>query len=79
MAYEQWPQYDAALIAEDAVSIVVQVNSRVRTVLRVPTDTAEQDIEQMARDAEAVRRHLSGKVVKRIVHVPGKLINIIAT
>ena len=79
MAYERWPQYDAALIAADVVSIAVQVNSKVRTVLSVPIDTSEQEIEHMARDAEAVSRYLRGKIIKRIVYVPGKLINIIAS
>ena len=79
MAYEQWPKHDPTLSVSNTISVAVQVNSKVRTVLNVPIDASTQDIEQMARDVEAVRKQLSGKTVKRIVHVPNKLLNIIVS
>ena len=60
------------------MSIVVQINSKVRTVLNVASDATQEEIEQLAFASAAVSKHLGAQTIKRIVYVPGKLINIIA-
>jgi leucyl-tRNA synthetase len=77
MAYATWPQYDPALLAEDTVSIVVQINGKVRTVLSVASESSQAEIERLALDSTSVRKHLSGKTIQRVMYVPGKLINFV--
>jgi leucyl-tRNA synthetase len=77
MAYATWPQYDPALLVEDTVSIIVQINSKVRTVLSVASEAAQADIERLALDSMSVSKHISGKAIQRVVYVPGRLINFV--
>src|SRR6478736_165248 len=72
-----WPAYDPALAADDTVTMVVQVNGKVRDKIEVPADIAEADAEATARASERVARVLDGgEVVKTIVRAP-KLVNFV--
>ncbi len=72
-----WPTYDPALAADDTVTMVVQVNGKVRDKIEVPADIAEVDAEATARASERVARALDGReVVKTIVRAP-KLVNFV--
>jgi leucyl-tRNA synthetase len=75
---ESWPKYDPELIKEDTVTIVVQVNGKVRDRLQVPVDTPEADVTALALASDAVKRHLDGKQPKKIIFVPNKMISIVA-
>jgi len=77
--YQQsWPEADPALAAEEEVTIVVQVNGKVRGKLQVPAGTDMERVQDLALELEAVKRQIAGKDIKRIIPVPGKLINIVA-
>jgi leucyl-tRNA synthetase len=73
-----WPVADPVAMQSDMVEIVVQVNGRVRDRLNVPAKASQSDIEALARGSEAVKRHLEGKPIRKVVVVPGKLVNIVA-
>jgi leucyl-tRNA synthetase len=75
---ETWPRFDAELTREEIVTIVVQVNGKVRDKLQVAADTAEADVRAMALKSEAVMRHLDGKPPKKVIYVPKKLLSIVA-
>jgi leucyl-tRNA synthetase len=75
---ETWPKFDPELAREEAVTIVVQVNGKVRDKLQVAADTAEEEIRALAFKSEAVTRHLDGKTPKKVIYVPQKLLSIVA-
>lgn len=78
--YDQsWPQADEEVAAAEQITIVVQVNGKVRDKLQVPADIDMERAQELALASEAVQRHIQGKEIKRIVPVPGKLINIVAS
>ena len=70
-----WPKVDARWLVEDSVEIAVQVLGKVRARCSVPTGAEQAAVEAAAR--AAVPQHLEGKQVKRVIHVPGKLVNFI--
>jgi leucyl-tRNA synthetase len=74
---EQWPEYDPTLLQSDEWNIVVQVNGKVKGKLTVPANTSAAEIEQQALAMDKITDALAGQKPQRIVHVPGKLINIV--
>jgi leucyl-tRNA synthetase len=76
--YAPWPKFDPALLVEDTLEIPVQVNGKLRDVIRVPAAATQAEIEQAALKAEKAQQFLAGKTVKKIVVVPKKLVNIVA-
>jgi len=73
-----WPEADQSALARDVVELVVQVNGKLRGRIEVATDATKGEIEQAALAEENVQRHIEGKAVKKIVVVPGRLVNIVA-
>ncbi|MHC0038931.1 leucine--tRNA ligase [Pseudoneobacillus sp. C159] len=76
ITYEAWPTYDEAKLFDDEVEVVVQVNGKVKTKLMVPTTASKEALEQIALDE--IRDQLEGKTVRKVIAVPGKLVNIVA-
>jgi leucyl-tRNA synthetase len=72
-----WPEADPAALVRDSVELVVQVNGKLRGRVGVPAGAAREEIERAALADDNVQRHLEGKAVKKIVVVPGRLINIV--
>ncbi len=72
-----WPQADPALLASDTVTLVVQVNGKLRDRIEAAPDAAEAELLELARASEKVRRHLDGREVVKEVVVPGKLVNLV--
>jgi leucyl-tRNA synthetase len=75
---EPWPAFDAAVAAADTLDIPVQVNGKVRDKLQVPVGTDNATLEQLALAAEGVRRTLGDNPPRKVIVVPGKLVNIVA-
>ncbi len=73
-----WPKSGLAALRSDQVSLVVQVNGKVRSKISVPDNADAGLIEKIALDDAKVKQHITGMEVKKIVSVPGKLINIVA-
>jgi leucyl-tRNA synthetase len=74
---EPWPKADPALLASDTVTLVVQVNGKLRDRIEVAADAGEDELLAMARASENVSRHLDGKEVVKEIVVPGKLVNLV--
>jgi leucyl-tRNA synthetase len=72
-----WPEADPALLASDTVTLVVQVNGKLRDRIEAAADASEAELLELARASEKVRRHLDGKDVVKEVVVPGKLVNLV--
>ena len=77
VAEASWPTYDPAAIVATEVTVVVQVNGKVRTKLTLPAGTAEKDIEIAALADPKVQEHLAGKTPKKVIVVQGKLVNVV--
>ncbi|MEO0095324.1 MAG: leucine--tRNA ligase [candidate division WOR-3 bacterium] len=74
---ESWIGYDSRYISEDQMTIVLQVNGRVRGHISVPLNTNEERIKSLALADKRIRRHTDNKQIKKIIYVPGKLINVV--
>ena len=74
---QAWPEFDESLVVEETVEIVVQVNGRVRDRLTLPVDASEDDVRERALASERVRGWVEGKELRRVIYVPGKLLNIV--
>jgi leucyl-tRNA synthetase len=72
-----WPAWDEALAHEDAITLIVQVNGKVRDRITAPADIAEADARALALASEQVQKHLGGKQPRQVIYVPGKLVNIV--
>jgi leucyl-tRNA synthetase len=77
LAREAWPRADAALLVDDTVTLAVQVNGRRRAEIRVPADAGEAAIREAAIAEPNVARHLGGREPKKVIVVPGRLVNIV--
>jgi leucyl-tRNA synthetase len=75
IAYAPWPVADPALAADELIEIAVQVNSRLRAVVSVPTDASAEVMEAAARSHENVQRALHGATIRRVIVAPGRLVN----
>ena len=73
---EPWPEFDAAQAKSDTVEIAVQIKGKVRARINVPADAAKDELEAAAK--EAVAAQLEGKDIKKVIVVPGRLVNIVA-
>lgn len=78
IAYEAWPTFDASLLVENEVEIVVQVNGKLRGKLVIAKDATREEMEQAAKEVDKVKEEIEGKTVRKVIAVPGKLVNIVA-
>jgi leucyl-tRNA synthetase len=78
LAYEPWPSYDPALLKDDEIEIPVQVNGKLRGKVVVPAGADGALLEAAARGDERIAALLEGKTIRKVVVVPGKLVNFVA-
>ena len=71
-----WPDVDPAALARDEVEIVIQVNGKIRGRITVPAGMGAKELEAKALADEQVQKYIDGKTVRKVVVVPGRLINI---
>ena len=74
---QAWPEYDEELIFEDMVTMVVQVNGKVRDRLEMPAGLSKEEAEQSALAAPKAQSYLEGRQISKIIVVPGRLVNIV--
>ena len=72
-----WPIYESSLAVDDEITLVIQVNGKVRDKLMVSNSISEKDAQDKALAATGVRRHIDGRNVNKIIFVPNKLVNIV--
>ncbi|MCA1978574.1 MAG: leucine--tRNA ligase [Thiobacillus sp.] len=73
-----WPTVDEAALVQDEIELMIQVNGKLRGQLRVPAAADRAAIESLALASEAVQKHTGGNPPKKVVVVPGRLVNIVA-
>ncbi|MDR4935869.1 leucine--tRNA ligase [Rossellomorea marisflavi] len=78
ISYEAWPTFDESKLIDNEVEIVLQVNGKVRAKVMIPTDMNKEDLEKLAKDHEEIKAQIEGKTVRKVIAVPGKLVNIVA-
>jgi leucyl-tRNA synthetase len=74
---QRWPAANAELAAEDEIEVVLQVNGKVRDKLTVPVDAGEEQLRTLAMASERVQGHIGGKAIRKVIVVPGKLVNVV--
>ena len=79
IAKQEWPIYDEQLLVEDEVTIIIQVNGKVRDKLLVALDAADADVEAAALASAKVQEFIAGKAIRKVVVIPKKLVNVVAT
>ncbi|KYG36427.1 leucine--tRNA ligase [Priestia endophytica] len=78
VSYEAWPAYDESKLVDDEIEIVVQINGKVRAKLKVPAETTREGLQDLAMEDSKVQEQIEGKTVRKVIAVPGKLVNIVA-
>ncbi|QAS54696.1 leucine--tRNA ligase [Halobacillus litoralis] len=78
ISYEPWPSFDESKLVEDEVEIVIQVMGKVRAKMMVNKEASKEDLEKQALENTNVQEWLEGKTVRKVIAVPGKLVNIVA-
>ena len=79
LADQPWPEADPSLLVEDKVTIAIQVLGKLRATLEVPADADQKTIEAEAFAHGTVARAIEGKEIRKIIFVPGRILNIVAT
>ena len=79
LARTPWPDVNKSLLSEDSITIAVQVNGKRRSQLTIAPDTSKQDIEKAACEDDSVKRAIDGKDIRKIIVVPGKIVNIVVS
>ncbi|MCE9679021.1 leucine--tRNA ligase [Shewanella sp. AS1] len=74
----RWPQVDESALVEDSKLIIVQVNGKLRAKITVAADADKETVEAAGMAEEGVLKHTEGKTVRKVIYVPGKLLNIVA-
>ena len=73
-----WPSVDESALVKDSIELVVQVNGKVRAKLTVPANADKDAVEALAKDEPNVQKFTEGKTIRKVIVVPGKLVNIVA-
>jgi len=77
VATAPWPVADAAMLVDDTVTLPVQINGKRRTEIEVPQDMPKDEVEKIALATDAVQRALEGGAPKKVIVVPGRIVNIV--
>ncbi|ALC82072.1 MULTISPECIES: leucine--tRNA ligase [Bacillus] len=78
ISYEAWPAYDESKLVEDVIEIVIQVNGKLKAKLNVPADASKKELEDLSLSDQAIKDQIEGKTIRKVIAVPGKLVNIVA-
>ena len=73
-----WPEWQEELTKDEEVTVVVQINGKVRSKMQMAADTADETLEAEAMKIDRIRELLDGKEIKKVITVPNKLVNIVA-
>jgi leucyl-tRNA synthetase len=74
---DNWPVHDEKYLVQDKINIVVQINGKLRANIEVSSDSTEKEVIESAQKHEKVKNHLENKKVRKIIYVPGKLVNFV--
>ena len=74
---EKWPEYDPALVKDEKIQLVIQINGKLRDTIEVNADISEIEAKKIAQESLKIKKWLEGKEIIKIIFVKGKLINIV--
>ncbi|MDO8461267.1 MAG: leucine--tRNA ligase, partial [Deltaproteobacteria bacterium] len=77
LAETPWPSYEEKWLATDEVTLMIQINGKLRSQIICPVDLAEQEVKERVLKDEKVTKHLQGASVKKVIYVPGRLVNLV--
>lgn len=77
IAYEKWPEYDAAKLVENTVEVVIQINGKLRSKIEVDKDLDKNKLQDLALNDEKIKTLISGKDICKVIVVPNKIVNIV--
>jgi len=77
LADTPWPRADAALLVEEAVTVGVQVNGKLRGTIELPVGADRKTAESRALDLDGVKRAMNGKPPRKVIVVPDKIVNVV--
>ncbi|MGM0842637.1 MAG: leucine--tRNA ligase [Bacillota bacterium] len=78
LSYEAWPTFDESKLVDNEVEIVLQVNGKVKAKVMIPRDMNKEDLEKTAMENDEIKIQIDGKTIRKVIAVPGKLVNIVA-
>ena len=78
LAYASWPTFDESKLTVDEVEVVVQVNGKLRAKISIPSEASREEMQEIALEHEKIKGQLEGKTIRKVIAVPGKLVNIVA-
>jgi leucyl-tRNA synthetase len=76
---QDWPRWEESITDVETVTLVVQVDGKVRDRLTVPAGITKAEAKERAEGRESIRRHLSGRRTSRVIYVPDRLVNLVTT
>jgi leucyl-tRNA synthetase len=79
LAHEPWPTWDPTLVLEDTVTVAVQINGKLRATLELPRDLGPEQVREAALADQRIQKHLEGAAIRKVIHVPNKLLSLVVT
>jgi leucyl-tRNA synthetase len=74
---QSFPSWDEKLVAEEQFTLVIQVNGKLRDRVEVPVSITDSEVRKLALSREKIKAYTDGKVIKDVIYVPGRLVNIV--
>ena len=74
---QKWPKWDPELVKEEMITLIIQVNGKVRDKVKVKASISEEKAKEIALSSEKIKKWTKGRKIKKVIFVPGKLINIV--
>ena len=74
---QTWPKVDPDALVVDEITLVIQIMGKTRGAIQVPADASREALEKYARESEVALKHIQGKEIKKVIVVPGKLVNFV--
>ena len=80
LANQPWPEFNEEFLVEDEIEIVIQVNGKVRDKITIPKDADKDAVEKLAFESEKTQKFIAdqGATIRKVIVVPGRLVNIVA-
>ncbi|MHC5728861.1 MAG: class I tRNA ligase family protein, partial [Nostoc sp.] len=76
---QTWPSFDPGALVADEIPLVIQINGKTRGAIQVPAQADKAALEKYARESEVAQRYIEGKEIKKVIVVPGKLVNFVVS
>ncbi|MCK4891816.1 MAG: hypothetical protein KAS78_04060, partial [Candidatus Pacebacteria bacterium] len=74
---QKWPRYNPELIKEKKITMIIQVNGKLRDQIKAPADISEEQAKKIALESEKIKKWIEGKEIRKVIFVKGKLVNVV--